>query len=133
MGITVEELDHIVIRVADVDASLRFYCETLGLQPDRLTEFRAGEIKFPSARIGPGTIIDLFPAKQPNTGKNVDHIALTVAEAPEAIRAFLAANGIGIVRETPKNSGARGFGHSFYVHDPDENLVELRTYRKAAG
>ena len=45
--------DHIVLRCADVEASLAFYCDELGLEPERVEEWRRGEVLFPSVRIDP--------------------------------------------------------------------------------
>lgn len=56
------ELDHIVLRVKDVERAIKFYTGTLGLAPHRLEEFRAGEVPFPCARINDHTLIDLLPS-----------------------------------------------------------------------
>ena len=53
-------LDHVVFKCADVEKSLTFYCDTLGLEPERVDEWRRGDAPFPSVRITPTTIIDLF-------------------------------------------------------------------------
>ncbi len=55
------DLDHIVLRVKDVERAIEFYTGTLGLAPHRLEEFRAGEVPFPCARVNDHTIIDLLP------------------------------------------------------------------------
>ena len=47
-AITVTELDHIVLNVFDVERSLAFYIDVLGLQGERVAEFRAGKVGFPS-------------------------------------------------------------------------------------
>ena len=59
--IKITELDHIVLNVGDIHRSLKFYIEVLGLQAERLEEFKAGKVGFPSVRINGDTIIDLFP------------------------------------------------------------------------
>jgi catechol 2,3-dioxygenase-like lactoylglutathione lyase family enzyme len=61
--INIIELDHIVLNVGDIDRSLKFYTEVLGLKGERVDEFRAGKVSFPSVRITDQTIIDLFPVK----------------------------------------------------------------------
>ncbi len=73
--------DHVVLRCADIEASLAFYCDELGLEPDRVDEWRRGEAFFPSARVDPTTLIDLFPIGDgpPRADvPNVDHICLVV-------------------------------------------------------
>ena len=69
-------LDHVVLNVADVERSLAFYCDELGLAPERVEEWRRGEILFPSVRVDGSTIIDLLAA--PRTGENADHLCLVV-------------------------------------------------------
>ena len=52
-------IDHIVLNVPDINRSLAFYMDVLGLEPERLDEFRRGAVRFPSVRIS----ADLFPMK----------------------------------------------------------------------
>jgi catechol 2,3-dioxygenase-like lactoylglutathione lyase family enzyme len=54
-------IDHIVLRVSDVERSLDFYVNKIGLEPYRVEMWRNGEVRFPSVRVSEGTIIDLFP------------------------------------------------------------------------
>ena len=49
--IKIFELDHIVLNVGDIESSLRFYTDVLGLKGERVEEFRAGKVGFPSVRI----------------------------------------------------------------------------------
>ena len=76
-------LDHVVFKCADVEKSLAFYCDALGLEPERVDEWRRGDVLFPSVRITPTTIIDLFGrdfAGAPD-GTNVDHVCLVIEPA----------------------------------------------------
>src|SRR4029079_15564413 len=113
-------LDHIVLRVADVERSVAFYVDELGLEPERLDEWRRGEVLFPSVRVTPTTIIDLFAAER--DGQNMAHVCLVIAPtAPDALRAAhpgsTKADGL---------FGAPGYATSVYIKDPDGNTVELR-------
>jgi catechol 2,3-dioxygenase-like lactoylglutathione lyase family enzyme len=126
----VRGLDHLVLVVGDVEQSLQWYQEALGLEGVRVEAWRAGEAPFPSVRIDDGTIIDIVsfghPGRLQPHARNVDHFCLVVDEADfEALRssgAFDVVDGPGI------RFGARGDGTSIYVHDPDGNTVELRYY-----
>lgn len=123
-AVTVIELDHVVLNVADVERSLRFYVDELGLEPMRVQEWRAGEVFFPSVRVDDGTIIDLL--KTDRTGDNVDHLCLVIEPTDLGV---LAASGTFDVVDGPAiRFGARGDGTSLYVRDPDGNTVELRHY-----
>ena len=55
----IQAMDHIVLLVADVERSVAWYCERLGLTAERLDEWRDGKVFFPSVRINDGTIIDI--------------------------------------------------------------------------
>ena len=119
-------LDHLVLNCADVDASLRWYCDELGLEPVRVDEWRAGTAPFPSVRVDPHTIIDLLHA--PRSGVNVDHLCVVVE--PVDLDALAASGRYDVVGDGPVSGlfGARGYATSLYVRDPDGNTVELRTY-----
>ena len=135
--ITVTELDHIVLNVRDIDRSLEFYINVLGLTPERLDEFRAGKVGFPSVRINQETIIDLFPipkgeSVQKNDGKregNLNHFCMVIGQEDFAgIVDYLKEKEIA-VREGPVSRwGARGRATSVYFLDPDGNEIELRCY-----
>ena len=53
-------IDHVVFNVSDVEKSVAWWRDLIGLEPVRLDEWRRGEVPFVSVRISPGTIIDLF-------------------------------------------------------------------------
>lgn len=131
MKINIKSLDHVVFNVDDPERSARFYSEILGLVPERLDEYRAGRVPFPSVRIDDRTIVD-FLKREPSAKAaraNVDHVALTFANAPEEIRAFLEEHEVDVVKEMTGNFGAQGDNaHSFHIHDPDGNLLELQAY-----
>jgi catechol 2,3-dioxygenase-like lactoylglutathione lyase family enzyme len=131
MKINIKSLDHVVFNVADPQRSLEFYSDVLGLAPERDDEYRAGRVPFPSARINDQTIVD-FLKREPGVARgreNVDHIALTFANTPQEIRAFLVERRIPIAKEMTGNFGALGeTAHSFHVLDPDGNVLELQAY-----
>jgi catechol 2,3-dioxygenase-like lactoylglutathione lyase family enzyme len=122
--IHVTDLDHVVLNVADVERSLAFYTEELGLAPIHVEEWRRGERFFPSVRVSDGSILDLVAL--PRTGDNVDHFCLVVEPMDFDV---LVASGRFEIEEGPAiRFGARGDGTSIYLRDPDRNLVELRYY-----
>jgi len=134
--IKITELDHIVLNVADIERSLKFYTDVLGLQAERLDEFKAGKVGFPSVRINGDTIIDLFPTRAENAVKqgdkrpgNLNHFCMVVNRQDfSGIVDYLAHHGIS-VREGPiARWGARGRATSVYFLDPDGNEVEIRCY-----
>ena len=115
--------DHLVLNVADVHRSLDFYVGTLGLTPERVAEWEAGEVFFPSVRIDATTVLDLMPLER--SGQNVDHLCLVV---DDDIDALAARDDLRIEDGPGERWGAQGNARSIYLRDPDGNLVELRRY-----
>ena len=116
--------DHLVLVVADVERSVAWYVDELGLQPERLDEWRDGKVFFPSVRISPTALIDVIPGDR-GDARNVDHFCLVVTDDVAA----LAASGRFDVVDGPDTRwGAQGDATSLYVRDPDGNVVELRRY-----
>ncbi|MBN9463104.1 MAG: VOC family protein [Burkholderiales bacterium] len=124
-------LDHIVLRVVDVEAMLAFYVDVLGCSRDRMRP----ELGLYQVRAGTA-LIDLVPVDGPlgraggappgREGRNLDHLCLRVEPFDaEAIRAWLEAHGAhpGPVEQ---RYGAEGTGPSIYVADPEGNVVELK-------
>jgi glyoxylase I family protein len=129
--IEIRTIDHVVLRVKDLDAALVFYRDTLGLAIERkldlgLVQLRAGRclidlvpVSSQLGRLG-------GPAPQAN-GHNMDHFALELERFDAAaIFAHLDAHGVEH-GEVSQRYGANGTGASIYVKDPDGNTVELKS------
>ena len=135
--IKITELDHIVLNVGDIERSLKFYIDILGLQGERVNEFREGKVGFPSVRINAGTIIDLFPTKDSaarsslveHVAGNLNHFCMVIgAEDFAGIASYLQEREVPIRRGPVSRWGARGRATSVYFFDPDGNEIELRCY-----
>jgi catechol 2,3-dioxygenase-like lactoylglutathione lyase family enzyme len=117
--------------VRDLEKSLGFYRDLLGLPIEFLDEYHAGTRPFVSVRVG-GQLIDLVPdpAYDPEAGFRTGgfmHLCIRVrASLAEAIP-WLRARGVTVIEDAPvPRMGATGMGLSIYVRDPDEYIVELK-------
>src|SRR5215470_1355744 len=125
-AIQVAALDHLVLRVADLDRAIKFYGDVLGCHVERRLE----EPKLVQLRAG-ASMIDLVPAGgSPKSadvaGRNLDHFAVRIATFDfPALAAHLKRHGIA-VGEVRRRYGAEGYGSSLYITDPDGNVVELK-------
>lgn len=129
--IRIREIDHIVLRVVDLDRMIRFYCDALGCTVERRQE----EIGLVQLRAG-RSLIDLVPVEgklgrmggraPEKEGRNVDHFCVRVEPFDEAaIRKHLLMHGAS-PGPVEQRFGAEGAGPSIYVADPEENVVELK-------
>ena len=129
--IHIRDIDHLVLRIVDLDKMLRFYCKVLGCTIERrqdaigLVQLRAGR-----------SLIDLVPvdgklgrsggAPPGKTGRNLDHFCVRVEPFDESdIRRHLEAHEIE-PGPLALRYGAEGEGPSIYITDPEGNVVELK-------
>jgi len=135
--IHIREIDHLVLRVVDLDRMLRFYCGVLGCSVER----RQDDIGLVQLRAG-RSLIDLVPidgtlgraggAAPGREGRNLDHLCVRVEPFDEAgIRRHLRLNGVE-AGPVASRYGAEGEGPSLYVSDPEGNVVELKGPSSAA-
>lgn len=131
MPLTLARIDHIVLRVVQLDLMIDFYCKVLGCRIER----RQDEIGLVQLRAG-ASLVDLVPvdgllgkkggAAPGREAKNLDHLCFRVDNFDAAaITAHLALHG---VQAGPVESryGAEGEGPSIYLDDPEGNTIELK-------
>lgn len=129
--IHIRDIDHIVLRVKDLQGMLQFYQQVLGCSLER----RQDEIGLVQLRAG-RSLVDLVPVDGPlgraggappgKEARNVDHFCFRVEPFDaEAIHRHLAACGVG-AGKVESRYGAEGEGPSIYLNDPEGNTVELK-------
>jgi glyoxylase I family protein len=127
----IRDIDHLVLRVVDLDKMLRFYCDALGCTIERRQE-ELGLIQLRAGR----SLLDLVPIDGPlgsaggaapgKEGRNLDHFCFRVEPFDEQdLRRRLEAFGVE-VGPVQQRYGAEGEGPSIYVTDPEYNIVELK-------
>jgi catechol 2,3-dioxygenase-like lactoylglutathione lyase family enzyme len=128
--------DHTNWRVKDVERSLGFYRDVLGLEPFGLEAYERGEHPLVSLRITPEFILHLRPDPtfEPVSTGGYDHLALVVENTnPDALAKHLTEAGVEIENTSENVIGARGSGEALYVRDPDGYLIELKLYSNEPG
>jgi catechol 2,3-dioxygenase-like lactoylglutathione lyase family enzyme len=127
----IREIDHLVLRVVDLDRMLHFYCDALGCTVERRQEV-LGLVQLRAGR----SLLDLVPvagklgsaggAAPGKEGRNLDHFCFRVEPFDAgAIRERLGKHGIA-AGEVVSRYGAEGEGPSMYITDPEGNVVELK-------
>jgi glyoxylase I family protein len=129
--IHIRQLDHIVLRVRDLQPMLRFYTDVLGCKLERSREdlglyhLRAGASLIDLVTLG-GPLGRAGGAAPGPEGHNVDHFCLQVdAFEPGELAAWLRSRGV-TPGESGSRFGAQGEGPSLYLRDPEGNGIELK-------
>jgi glyoxylase I family protein len=130
MQITIREIDHVVIRCADIDSVVDFYRTVLGCPVEKeqrdlgLVQMRAGRSLIDLLAVG--AKIDRPESGQVGRGRNMDHLCVRVEPFDaDSLRAHLEKHGARIGEEA-RRYGAEGFGPSLYFFDPEGNMIELK-------
>ena len=129
--ITLRDIDHVVLRVADAARMEHFYRAVLGCTIER----RQDDIGLIQLRAG-RSLLDLVPvdgklgreggAAPGREGRNVDHICFRVESFDaDALRAHLLQHGVA-PGDVVSRYGAEGLGPSIYIADPEGNTIELK-------
>jgi glyoxylase I family protein len=129
--IYIREIDHLVLRVVNLDKMLRFYCDMLGCSVERRQD-QMGLVQLRAGR----SLVDLVPvdgelgraggAAPGEEGRNLDHFCFRIDPFDESIiRLHLESHGIE-VGAVALRYGAEGEGQSMYIMDPEGNVVELK-------
>lgn len=119
--------DHIVLTVASIERTLKFYCGLLGMEEITFGQGRkailCGNQKFNLHEIGK----EFEPKAHKPTPGSID--LCIIASTPIAqVKETLLKNNIHIVKGPVERTGAKGKIISLYIRDPDQNLIEISNY-----
>ena len=127
MGVKIDRLDHLVLTVRDMEATIAFYSTILGMEP---VTFGKGQRALAFGR----QKFNLHPADapyKPHADKPLPgtaDICLITQNSVDEVVAALAAAGVPVEVGPVPRTGALGRMTSVYFRDPDNNLVEVSKY-----
>ena len=134
MPLTVHAIDHIVINVRDVEASVRWYQTILGVEREdfdsgdgkpRRTSIKVGQHKI-NLRPFDADMAGWFTARQAVPGS--EDLCFLTDSTPDEVARHFRDHDIAIEQGPVMKRGARGAIRSVYCRDPDGNLVEVASY-----
>ena len=129
--LNIKQIDHLVLRVTDIDAMVNFYTTVLGCSVEKiqhelgLYQLRAGNSLIDLVTVD-GKLGAMGGAPPAAQGRNLDHFCVQIEPFDaEAIATHLREHGVepGVVQS---RYGAQGDGPSLYISDPEDNVVELK-------
>ncbi|MCW4456071.1 VOC family protein [Flavobacterium sp. MXW15] len=129
---SIQHIDHIVLRVGDLDRSVEFYRTVLGCEVVRqrehlgLVHLRAGASMIDLVSVD-GKLGAPGGAAPGREARNVDHLCLRIDPFNESdLVAHLNDSGLAPLGDAGIRFGAEGEGPSLYFSDPDGNVIELK-------
>jgi catechol 2,3-dioxygenase-like lactoylglutathione lyase family enzyme len=122
--IVLDHLDHLVLTVADLDRTIAFYRDVLGM---RVETFGAGRtaLVFGRQKINLHLVGHEFEPKALRPTPGSADLCFIATTPLEQVIELLAASGVTIEEGPVRRTGATGPISSIYVRDPDENLIEI--------
>ena len=133
-ALEVADLDHVAIRVSDLDRALGFYADRLGLAVRDRAAYEAGDLPFVAVVAG-GRHLHLVPTDEPFETGN-EHVCLLLRcddtdtrAAMDRLLEDLRADGVEVLEDEPvERLGTYGRDWAAYVRDPDGRIVELKLH-----
>ena len=120
----IKSLDHLVLTVINIDKSISFYCDLLGMEHIRFGDNRHA-LRFGSQKINLHQADNIYQPAAINPSAGSGDLCFIVNTPVEQIITELNDADIKIIEGPVERTGACGKILSVYIRDPDQNLVEL--------
>lgn len=124
----IERIDHIVLTVKDIEATINFYTEILGMSVEIFGKNRKA-LKFGNQKINLHQIGKEFEPKAKFATSGSMDICFISSKDVEILLDELKQKGIEIIEGIVSRTGANGKIKSIYFRDPDKNLIEVSNYQ----
>ena len=121
-------LDHLVLTVADIDATVRFYCDVLGMEAEQFVPADGSvrwALKFGAQKINLHQVGQEFEPKAKRATAGSADLCFLSDKPVADWQAHLADHGVKVIEGPVKRTGAQGPIMSIYLRDPDGNLIEV--------
>ena len=126
MAFVIDHLDHLVLTVADIDVTIDFYRNVMGMQPVTFDGRKA--LKFGQQKINLHLHGHEFEPKAARATPGSADVCFITKEPLEEVIRHLEKLSISIEKGPVEKTGAVGKLLSVYFRDPDRNLIEVSNY-----
>ena len=124
----IDRLDHLVLTVADIEATVAFYVRVLGMRAETIEDRHA--LHFGRQKINLHAAGHEFEPKAAHPTPGSGDLCFIAEGSLDDVIANLAGCDIEIETGPVPRTGALGAMHSVYLRDPDRNLVEIAVYEE---
>ena len=124
---TIENINHLVLKVKDIDETCNFYRNILGMEVEMFSARKAA-LKFGNQKLTIHQKSRSFDMEAQSNAPGPIDISFKVTESEEKIKTELQSKNIP-VEGVVQRPGATGKITSIYFRDPDQNLIEVSNHR----
>jgi catechol 2,3-dioxygenase-like lactoylglutathione lyase family enzyme len=126
MGFVIDHLDHLVLTVANIDATAAFYTSALGMELVTFNSRKA--LRFGEQKINLHQAGNEFEPKAAHPMPGSGDLCFITKTPLEDVILHLTSKKFDIELGPVERSGAVGKMRSIYLRDPDSNLIEISNY-----
>jgi catechol 2,3-dioxygenase-like lactoylglutathione lyase family enzyme len=126
--IKINRLDHLVLTVSDIDKTVDFYTNVLGMEKEIFKGSRVA-LKFGNQKINLHKLGAEFEPKAFNVKDGSADLCFIIETPLIEAKNYIESLGIEIEEGIVSRTGALGEIESIYLRDPDKNLIELSNYK----
>ncbi|BFU76991.1 VOC family protein [Arcobacter sp. 15-2] len=125
--ININRLDHLVLTVKDIDTTVTFYTQVLGMKKEIFKESRIA-LKYGNQKINLHLLGKEFEPKAQNATEGSADLCFIINTPIQEAKEYIESLDIKIIEGIVNRTGANGEIQSIYLRDPDMNLIELSNY-----